>query len=215
MIKGIIFDMDGLMIDSEPFHQQAFNKALKKYGKSLTPEENSKLYVGITDLDAAEDIIKRKKLFISKEKLVKQKQENYYKLLATKVISQPGLIELLKKLKLNGFKTAVASSSTLKEIKAVVDKLKINKYFNLLCSATHVKRGKPFPDVFLLAAKKLNLRPKECLVLEDAPSGVEAGKQANMKVFVIPSRETKNKDFSKADKVLTSLNQVFRYIKKQ
>lgn len=142
MIKGIILDMDGLMIDSEPFHQRAFDKALQKYGKRLSPEENNRLYVGISDLDMAADMIKRKKLSVAKEKLVKQKKQNYQQVLADKIIAQPGLIKLLEKLSKNGYKIAVASSSTLEEIKIVVNKLKINKYFQALCSAIQVEKGK-------------------------------------------------------------------------
>jgi HAD superfamily hydrolase (TIGR01509 family) len=212
-IQAVIFDMDGLMIDSEPFHQKAFDTVLKEYGSGLSIAENNSLYVGIGDIAAAEDMVKRKQLPISKEELIQKKQTVYMQYLQSDIIAQDGLRELLIELKRLKFKTAVASGSTLDEIKAIVTHLKINEYFDFLCSSSQVSRGKPAPDIFLFAASKLGVNPTECIVLEDAPSGLRAGIAANMHVIIVPSRETVGSDFMGSDAVLTSLKEVSEYIK--
>ena len=212
-IQAVIFDMDGLMIDSEPFHQKAFDTVLKEYGSGLSIAENNSLYVGIGDIAAAEDMVKRKQLPISKEELIQKKQTVYMQYLQSDIIAQDGLIELLIELKQLKFKTAVASGSTLDEIQAIVKHLKIDEHFDFLCSSSQVPKGKPAPDIFLYAASKLGVDPTKCVVLEDAPSGLCAGKAANMHVIIVPSRETIGKDFTGADVVLNSLKEVPAYIK--
>lgn len=201
---GIIFDMDGLMIDSEPYHCLAFDKVFQRFGKRLSEEDNTKYYVGISDKDAAMDMCKRYELPISPEELVKQKQDEYLKLL-TQVSSQPGLFEVLQALATKGYKMAIASSSMISEIEAVVGALEIRGYFESICSAQEVKHGKPAPDIFLLAAKKLNVAPNRCLVLEDATSGIIAANHAGMRSIAIPSRETLGRDFTLASGTLGSL----------
>lgn len=208
MFKAVIFDMDGLMIDSEPFHQMAFDKALQKWGSSLSIEENNASYVGITDIDAASDMVRKKNLSISPATLVGEKQKYYRSILEQNLVAQPGVIDLLAALKKKGIKTAIASSSTIEEIKIVCKKLDINNDIDFICSATQVAKGKPAPDIFLFASDHLQVDPQDCLVMEDAPSGVLAAKAAGMKVYVVPSRETKNRDFSEADKVFRSLSEV-------
>ena len=101
----------------------------------------------------------------------------------------------------------------LDEIRLIINSLKINEYIDDYFSAQQVKNGKPAPDLFLFAAEKMNFPPKECLVLEDAPSGINAAKAAGMKSFAIPSRETAGKDFSNANKILSSLSEVYANLK--
>lgn len=208
MIKAVLFDMDGLMIDSEPYHQKAFDAALREVGSSLSEEENTAHYVGISDKDAAQDMIRRKGLALTTDQLVTRKLELYRQYIQTEIIAKPGLLELLQFLTKNNIKKAVASSSSIEDIRAVVDHLEILHYFDALCSATQVAKGKPAPDIFLFASSKLAIPPHECLVLEDAPSGLAAGKSAGMTVIVIPSRETMGRDFSTADYMLGSLSEV-------
>lgn len=211
-IKAVLFDMDGLMVDSEPLHYQAFNTVLKKYGKHLTEEENKERYIGLSDADEAYDMVVRFNLPISAEELVGEKRDIFRQLLKNQLIAQPGLFELLTELKKNGYKIAIASSSRLEIIETIINGLKVTSLIDDYVSAEEVENGKPAPDVYLLAAKKLGVNPKECLVLEDAPKGVQAGKAAGMKVFAIPSNETKSQDFTQAGKVLNSLSEVFELI---
>lgn len=208
-IKAVLFDMDGLMIDSEPLHLQAVNSVLAKYGKHLTEEENTKRYIGIPDVDGAKDMVVRFHLPISAEEFVLAKQVKTKQLLRNNIVAQPGLIDLMTNLHKNGYKIAIASSSKLETIEIVIEGFRIGSLIDALASADEVKNGKPAPDVYLLAAKKLGVKPEQCLVLEDAPKGVEAGKRAGMLIFAIPSNETRGGDFSLADKVLNSLSEVF------
>lgn len=205
--------MDGLMIDSEPFHLKAFNKVFKEYEKELTEEDNDKYYIGISDIDATHDMVKRFSLPIFPEELASRKEAAYKEILAKDVIPQEGLFDLLKKLHENGYKSVIASSSMTDEIEQIVDSLKIREHIDRIFSAQEVEHGKPAPDIFLFAAKEMGFEPSECLVLEDAPSGINAAKAAGMKSFAIPSRETKGKDFSNATKVLSSLTEVFNNLK--
>jgi len=212
MIRAIIFDMDGLMIDSEPFHYEAYKRVFDSFGKEFTQEENNKRYVGISDLDIAKDMMARFYLPISPEELVRRKQAQYQTILQNQITPQPGLRELLEKLHLHGYKKAIASSAHTAEIETVINTLHISAFIASYCSAEEVARGKPSPDVFLLAAEKLNIKPSECLVLEDSLSGVESAIAAKMACYAIPSMETRNTDFSKANKILSSLEDVFDYL---
>ena len=150
-------------------------------------------------------------LSLSIEDLLGRKSDLYKELLG-EVKPQVGLEELLNFLQAENYKMAIASSSQLEEIKTIANNLKVNSYFDGYFSAEQVGNGKPAPDVYLLAAKKLGVKPEECLVLEDAPKGVQAGKTAKMLCFAIPSENTKNGDFSLADRVLNSLSEVFNEI---
>lgn len=129
-------------------------------------------------------------------------------LLKNKLPVMEGFIELLKNLNENYIKTAIASSSHMEIIQIVVSRLKIDNYLNNLISGEELKRGKPYPDIFLEAAKKLNTDPAECVVFEDAESGVIAGKRAGMKVIAVPNQYTKSHNFSKADKIVASLKEI-------
>lgn len=213
MIQAVIFDMDGLMIDSEPIHLQAFNTVFKEFGLEFPEEENTK-YVGMPDIDEAKDMVDKYPLPITAEELVKRKQTVFRRLFSQAIIPQLGLMDLLEKLQDRKYKIGIASSSALEEIEFVVNGLKINKHIDVYCSAEQVQKGKPAPDVYLLAAQKLAVQPQNCLVLEDAPNGVRAGKAAGMQVFAIPSQYTKEGDFTEADKALESLTEVFPLIDK-
>ncbi len=197
------------MIDSEPFHYEAYREVFNSFGKEFTEEVFNKIYTGISDIDATRDMVTRFNIPISPENLVRRKLAQYKTVLQNQIVPQPGLRELLRKLHQNGYKKAIASSSTIDEIEAVINILQINAFIDHYCSAEEVLRGKPSPDIFLLTAEKLNMNASECLVLEDSPNGVHAAKAANMICYAIPSRETRNQDFSKANRILSSLEDVF------
>ncbi len=211
MFKAVIFDMDGLMVDSEPIHQQAFDQVFQKYGKQFTEEDNIKLYLGKTDMDCAVDMVTRYQLPITAEELFDQKQVITRQLL-DKILPRPGLMDLLNDLRRVGIKMAIASSSQIATINIIVKALEVGDFFDALYSAENVKRGKPAPDVYLLTAKAISVDPNDCLVLEDSPIGVAAAVAAGMTVFAIPGKETMDGDFSQADKVLNNLGGVFQFI---
>lgn len=214
MIKAVIFDMDGLMIDSEPFHYEAFNEIFKKFGKELPQEDNNTYFVGISDDDAAPKMIEKYNLPIEPKDLVREKQVVFQELIKN-ITPQPGLMELLNTLQEKGYKKAIASSTALDDIEIIISALGITRYLDGYFSAQQVLHGKPAPDLFLYAAEKLGVQPKECVVLEDAPAGITAAKAAGMVRYAIPSRETKGKDFSSATKVLASLHEVFENLQKE
>lgn len=120
----------------------------------------------------------------------------------------PGLYELLERLKQKKIMLAVASSSGLEIIHAVLKAISCESYFDLLVSGTEVKRGKPYPDIFLKVASVLRVDPSECLVLEDSESGVVAGRKAGMNVIAVANQYTAEHDFSLANVVLGSLSQI-------
>lgn len=216
-IRGVIFDMDGLMIDSEPLHRVAFDSVFKRFGKILTEEDNAARYVGISDLDAARDMITRYNIPLSPEDLVKEKQLAYRALLGDRISerAQPGLVDLLKTLKENGYRIAIASGSAREEIEAVINGLNIGEYIDTYVSAEdeEVKRGKPHPDIFTQAAKKLGFKNRQCLVLEDAESGINAATKAQMLRYAIPSRETRHTaSFVNATRQLMSLSDVWYFL---
>lgn len=211
-IKAVLFDMDGLMIDSEPLNFKAWKSVFETYSINLKEDEFNQRYVGISDKEGTEDMVTRYKLSISAAELSQVKRSIYKQFLQTQLVPKPGLINLLINLQKKEYKTAIGSGSSLEEIQMVVKKLDIFHLINTFVSAEEVSKGKPAPDIYLEVAKRLKVNPNECLVLEDAAPGVKAAKAAGMMCFAIPSRETKGHDFSLADKILNSLSEVFNLL---
>lgn len=210
MIKAVIFDMDGVIIDSEPIHLEFAMELFKKLGFNMSVEEYSK-FVGTTSKYMWDTIKKKYNLENTIEELIEMERNGFFDFLSSpdKVIEPIAYIpELLKALHENNYKIALASSSPIRLIEFIMESLKIRKYFDELVTGDFVKRSKPEPDVFLYAADKLGVLPEECVVIEDSHNGVLAAKNAGMKCIGYKNLNSGNQDISKADKIINSFNEL-------
>jgi HAD superfamily hydrolase (TIGR01509 family) len=206
-IKGIIFDLDGLMVDSEPVQLKAINDALKPLGICVEETE----FIDMVGRKAIENFIalKEKHGFTrSPEELEQQKNLAYMERIRTELKPMPGLVHALDLCRDEKLIAAIASSSPRPDILAVLELLGLTNRFSVIASGDMVKRGKPWPDVFLKAAEMLGTAPSTLLVLEDTAHGVNAAKAAGMFCIAIPNHYTRGQDFFNADKVLDSLEEL-------
>jgi mannitol-1-/sugar-/sorbitol-6-/2-deoxyglucose-6-phosphatase len=189
MIKAIIFDMDGLLVDSEPYWKIAEKICFGKLGLDLN-DELLRQVMGFRLSEVVEHWYNYQpwgeKNFEAVEADVLQTVKQ---LIMENADALPGVVQTLELSKTNGHKIALASSSAMSLINVVVDKLNIRHYFDLLVSAEFEPYGKPHPSVFLTTAQKLNVLPTECLVFEDSVNGMIAAKAARMKCIVVPEAE--------------------------
>jgi HAD superfamily hydrolase (TIGR01509 family) len=206
-IKGIIFDLDGLMVDSEPVQLKAINDALKPLGICVEETE----FIDMVGRKAIENFIalKEKHGFTrSPEELEQQKNLAYMERIRTELKPMPGLVHALDLCRDEKLIAAIASSSPRPDILAVLELLGLTNRFPVIASGDMVKRGKPWPDVFLKAAEMLDTAPSDLLVLEDTAHGINAAKAAGMFCIAVPNCYTRGQDFSNADKVLDSLEEL-------
>ena len=207
MIKAVIFDLDGVLVDTEAFSGRAGEKVLKEHGIELTPEERRRAF-GRPDLDSYSKYIKSRGLDLNPEKLVEEKDRVYSEMIKGRVRPLPGARKILELLKEKGIPFAVASSGTLVKVRASLTETGLLGLINILVSADDISRGKPDPEIFLKAAEKLGMEPEHCLVIEDAEAGIESAKAAGMRCLALKSPNTYGQDFSKADRILDSLSEM-------
>jgi HAD superfamily hydrolase (TIGR01509 family) len=205
MISTVIFDLDGLIADTEPLHCRAYQMAFAERGVELNANEYAEHWVrngkGIVDW------VERRGLALDPYGLRVRKSEHYLTLLESSLRPMEGAMELLEALQ--GIRRmALASSSYRDAIDGVLAGLQIAPYFEAIVSGLDVANVKPSPDIFLKAARDLAVDPTECLVLEDAEKGVLAAHRAGMRCVAVPNDFTKHHDFSKATRVCASLRQV-------
>jgi len=189
MIKAVIFDMDGVISDTQKLHSLIETDLLKRNGINITPEEITKNYGGVPTKVFFEKIFKDYKIEVDLENILKEKWEKIMASVPNNISALPGVVKLIKDLKKAGVKLAVASSSIAKFIDLVLSELEIRENFDVITSVEEVEHGKPDPDIFLLSAKKLNTDPKECVVIEDAISGMTGAKRASMMCIGLISDE--------------------------
>jgi len=200
MIRACIFDLDGVIVDTAHYHYLAWKRLAHELGIDLTVEDNEKLK-GVSRMHSLEIILQMGGVSLSqhdKEILANKKNSwfvDYVERMAPEEIF-PGVKELIHQLKDKGMKIALASSS--KNAVTVLQLLHIQSEFDAIVDGTMITHSKPHPEIFLLAAKKLNIDPSECLVFEDAESGVEAALAAGMKCVGVGSP----KQLGKANKVI-------------
>ena len=209
MIKSVIFDMDGLLVDSEPLWRMAERTVFGQYDINLT-EEQCRSTTGIRVDNVVAHWNSIYPGHITDEQLVaRQILAEVTRLVKAHGEPMPGVHEAARLFASRGCTMAVASASAMSLINAVLDKLDVRKYFDVVQSAENVKYGKPHPEIFLTTAENLGTNPEECLVLEDSIYGVIAGKAARMKVIAVPDKEfAARREYGVADVVLKSLVEI-------
>lgn len=188
-IKGFIFDLDGVITDTAEYHYKSWQKLADEEGLFFNREVNEQLR-GVSRMESMEIILDGKEVPEAQKKEWTDRKNGYYQDYLeeiTKADILDDMEEKLMKLKADGYKLAVGSSS--RNAKKVLKHLQITDIFDTIADGHSVENAKPAPDLFLYAAKNLGLEPEECVVLEDAESGVEAALAANMKAVGVGPEE--------------------------
>lgn len=203
-IKAIVFDMDGVLVDSEPLGFEVLRRLLGRYGVRYTQAEND-AFVGVSDREHFRALKSHYRLEAAEEALIQEFTDDLLGMIGSRTIPMPGVPEVLQRLRDGGYRLALASSSAPPVIAATVAALGVTSLFEVRVSGLEVKRGKPAPDIFVATAERLGLPTRRCLVIEDSRNGLVAAKAAGMLCVVVPCPTTLHQDFSEADLRLRAL----------
>lgn len=185
MLKGLLFDMDGVLVNNLEIHRQAFAEFFRRYGVERSFDELNR-HFGRGNDDIMGELMPREIVErVGIRELGNQKEAIYREIYAPIIEPQAGLVEFLSKSHGRGLLAAVGSSGFRANVDFVLDKCNIRKYFQAAVAGDEVTRCKPDPEIYLTAAAKLGLEPSECIVFEDAEAGIEAGKRAGMCVVAL------------------------------
>ena len=210
-IKAFIFDLDGVIVSTDEYHFRAWKQVADEETIYFDELINERLR-GVSRMESLDIVLERaQKEYSQDEKaaLAERKNEYYKEYIKGLTCSDilPGVLNLLEELKKRGVKTAIGTSS--KNSSLILEKIELNHHFDAVADGNGIKNSKPDPEVFLLAAKKLGLKPEECLVIEDADAGVEAAIAGNMKVLGVGSAYDNPKaDYTCNDFRYISLNSI-------
>ncbi|HSB41327.1 MAG TPA: HAD family phosphatase [Methylomirabilota bacterium] len=203
-IRAVIFDMDGVLVDSEPFGFEALRRVMARYGRGYSEEENAE-FLGRTTIESCRILKARHALPDSVDRLAELYLEAMLEQIGRGPIPMPGVPSVLERVRGAGYRLALASSAELRVIHANLAALALGPLFEVVVSGTQVGRGKPAPDVFVAAAERLAVAPEGCLVVEDSRNGLLAAKAAGMLCAVVPCAHTRHQDFREADHHLRAL----------
>lgn len=206
-IQAILFDLDGVMVDSEAHALTTWKDVLARRNIELD-QETIDAMLGLRQIETSKMLIERFHLKDDPHALGAEKSEWQIAHLDGNVPAMPGLFDLIDAVDARDVRRAVASSGTRPYLAAVLKSIGLDDSFKVIVSGDDVPKGKPAPDIFLRAAERLDVAPSACLVLEDAPAGVAAAKAAGMRCVAVPNEFSRNLDLSAADHRLPSLRHV-------
>jgi len=203
--QAFIWDMDGVIIDSGEPHYQSWHEAFAMHGVSYTREHFHEFFGTRDDL-----IIKRMLVDVSAEEIREiedWKEARYRELVNGNVKVLPGVMSLLKVMKSGGFKIGLGTSAPIENVHAVAADIGLDEYFSVVVHGREVSEGKPSPEIYLTAARRMGVDPADCIVFEDSPHGVEAAIQAGMKCVAVTNSHPA-KELSRATRVVDSLEEM-------
>ena len=209
MLKAIIFDMDGVIIDSEPIHTEIAIAVMQDFGGKPTSEEIYDEFVGVTNREMWSILRERHKLNVSLDQLMEKHRE--YKI--KRFFNEPvppidGIEDLMRLAKSRGLKIALATSSPKYFAEHILKSAGLSEYFDALVTADDISHGKPDPEIYLKAAQILGLDPGSCVAVEDAFLGIQSAKDAGMRVIAFKNPNSGNQDTSRADFVVSSIRDI-------
>jgi beta-phosphoglucomutase len=189
--RGVIFDLDGVIVDTAKYHYSAWRRLAEELGFAFSPEDNEQLK-GVNRMRSLDIVLEKGGIALTEERkiqLAAQKNEWYKTFLNNMDQSEvlPGILEVLETLRRMNVRLALGSAS--KNAPFILEKLHLGDYFDAIVDGNSVSKAKPDPEVFLKAASALGLRPETCIVVEDAQAGIEAAKHAHMTAIGIGRRD--------------------------
>jgi HAD superfamily hydrolase (TIGR01509 family) len=202
--SAVIFDMDGVLVDTEPIYIDINRHLFKELGVEMS-EERIMSYVGVPAKRMWAEIRRDFLLPESLDELIQAERSEQWQRMSAMTLLPPtdGVVPFLKQLMNAGIRRAIASSTALDLVQLIISKALIGRYFEVVISSDAVKEGKPAPDIFLCAASELGCAPSECVVVEDSPHGIRGAKRAGMKTVGFANQLSSNLDLSEADMVIT------------
>lgn len=210
MLKAVIFDMDGVIIDSEPLHYKAYRDMFNEVGITVgnTLYES---FTGQSTINICKTLCDIFKLKETPEHLValKRKYYEYYFDNDTSFGLINGVLELIQNYHKNGLTLVLGSSASMPNIERIFKRFDLNQYFKAKLSGADLKESKPHPEIFIKAAKASGFSAHECIVIEDATNGVLAAKAAGVFCVGFNSIHSKNQDYSQADLVVNDFNELY------
>ena len=207
--RAVIFDLDGVLADSEPWWNKIDKKLLAQYGITYRGEYHRNV-LGVSYRLAVEFYKKAFGLSVSTEEMMRRRAEIAIEFFANRVGLFPSAKKILQELQRMNLSLAIATSSVSASARPFLHRHQLTAFFDTIVTGDEIERGKPHPDAYMRAAEKLGLAPDTCLVIEDALSGIAAAKAANMRVAAIPdTRFVDPREYQKeADYVLGSLSEI-------
>jgi len=204
--KAVIWDMDGVIADTARYHLRGWQMVFRKRGANYT-EEDFRRNTGMRSDSIIKSVLGEKIAQGEIIAITREKDETFRQLMGQNIRPFPGVLKLITSLKEHKFKIAIASSAPMENIQLITQSLKIHNRFDAIISGWEVTKGKPDPQTFLLAAEKLGVEPEDCIVIEDAISGVTASKRAGMRCIAV-TNTTPREDLQEADLVIDTLEEI-------
>ena len=209
MLKEVLFDMDGVIVDTEPLHQKAYAKMFEEVGIDVSLKMYDEL-TGQSTMSICKQLCEFFNLKANPQKLVDIKRNNFSKLFfednQLKLID--GVEDLIKNYFQNGLKLVLASSASMFTINNITKRFDLDKYFTDKISGADLKASKPHPEIFNKAAKSACALNNECVVIEDSSNGILAAKRAGIFCIAYKGKNTRNQDYSLADMVISDYNRI-------
>ncbi len=207
MLRAVIFDLDGLMVDSETLAMAAWDQVVSRYGHRMTIPFYRTL-IGLRVSDSAQIVCQHFGLPIGPDEAMAERDRLFLESLPTKLQAQSGLYALVDALTAREIPLGIATSGHRRYVRMALDVLGLEDRFEAVAMGDEVARGTPAPDVYLLAAQRLGIPPADCLALDDAPQGVAAACAAGMHCIAVPTRWTVGQPFPDAARICVSLYEV-------
>ncbi len=205
-VKAVIWDMDGVIADTGLYHLKGWQIVFRKRGTNYT-EEDFRRNTGKRSDIIVREVLGEKIPQNEITEIIQEKDEAFRQLMGQNIRSFPGVLKLITSLKEHKFKIAIASSAPMENIQLITQSLKIHNRFDAIISGWEVTRGKPDPQTFLLAAEKLGVEAEDCIVIEDAISGVTASKRADMHCIAV-TNTTSREELREADLIIDTLEEI-------
>jgi beta-phosphoglucomutase len=203
--KAVIFDMDGVLIDSYRAHFESWKRAAAEHGSTYTEAQFAAGF-GRTSREVIAEQWQSEPLSDQQIAQIDQRKEALFReILSLDFPAMPGAVELIESLVEAGFRIAVGSSGPDENVRLAIDRLGIARFLSAIVTGNDVKRGKPDPQVFLIAAEQMCVPPARCVVVEDAPVGVEAAHRGGMHAIALASTGRTVEQLAAADLVVKSL----------
>ncbi len=209
MLKAVIFDMDGVIIDSEPMHNRAYHDMFDEVGIKVS-DELYQSFTGQSTINICKRLCDHFNLNETPETLVALKRKHYKRFFESNsdLTLIDGVLDLIKDYHRNGLTLVLGSSAAMTSINQIFERFDLDQYFIAKLSGGDLKASKPHPEIFIKAVEASGFKHDECIVIEDSTNGIEAAKAANIFCVGFDSFHSKNQDYTKADMVITDFKDI-------